>query len=373
MQCRLNKNSYVSLDWFQKEQESIFSKYWIFYCLKPMVDKPNRFVAREINGIPIVVQNIDGSIRAFQNICLHRQNRLQTDEMGERRLICKYHGWGYGKSGEVLGVPLKETYFNIEKELCGRRLVQYAVEEVGGLIFINLSMSPISISEQFGERLLNEISSASDSFDREILVAKFSHKYNWKMVYENLRDSLHPRFLHRQTITRDVQIDPSAVPPDLEHIVTRKAHVSELSNGGAVHTFTHDMTPPYADKVERWGNTDAYFNWVLFPNTHIVSPNGGYLFWVEHHHPVSPTETEITIYCMTSKKKGSLPASVLWEQFKAAKKILDEDNIAMEHVQSVIAYGPEYGLLGEGEFAVQEFQNFIADCVERGSRGDSDV
>ena len=316
MQCRLNKNSYVSLDWFQKEQESIFSKYWIFYCLKPMVDKPNRFVAREINGIPIVVQNIDGSIRAFQNICLHRQNRLQTDEMGERRLICKYHGWGYGKSGEVLGVPLKETYFNIEKELCGRRLVQYAVEEVGGLIFINLSMSPISISEQFGERLLNEISSASDSFDREILVAKFSHKYNWKMVYENLRDSLHPRFLHRQTITRDVQIDPSAVPPDLEHIVTRKAHVSELSNGGAVHTFTHDMT---------------------------------------------------------SKKKGSLPASVLWEQFKAAKKILDEDNIAMEHVQSVIAYGPEYGLLGEGEFAVQEFQNFIADCVERGSRGDSDV
>ena len=77
-----------------------------------------------------------------------------------------------------------------------------------------------------------------------------------------------------------------------------------------------------------------------------------------------PGKTEITIYCMTAKVNGSLPSSVLWEQMKGAKAVLDEDNDAMEDVQSVVARGPINAVIGDGEHAISALQNWIASRVK---------
>ena len=110
--------------------------------------------------------------------------------------------------------------------------------------------------------------------------------------------------------------------------------------------------------VHRRGNQDAYFNWLPFPNTHILSPDGGYSFSVEHHHPVSPTQTEITAYFMTAKKRRPvawLPAT-LWEMAKGAKRVLDEDAAVMEEVQR--AFGRESRPVRQGMY---EFENRTTD------------
>jgi phenylpropionate dioxygenase-like ring-hydroxylating dioxygenase large terminal subunit len=211
------------------------------------------------------------------------------------------------------------------------------------------------------------MTSASESFDREVLVSKITCKFNWKLIYENLRDVIHARFLHPQTLTQDILIEPDPLPADHAELMRRTPHMSEFSSGGPIHTLIRDATPAYGPKVERWGDTDAYFNWLLFPNTHVVSPNGGYCFSIEHHHPVGPDTTEITVYYMTAKAKGAMPGSVLWEHLQAAKRVLDEDHQAMEEVQKSVGHGPRTAVLGAGEHEIGALQNWIIAYVGQGN------
>jgi phenylpropionate dioxygenase-like ring-hydroxylating dioxygenase large terminal subunit len=365
MKSGFENSRYQTAASFESEQQEIFSKLWIFFCLRMMVDKPHQFVTRDIAGIPVVVQNVDGEPRAFRNVCLHRQSKLQIDDFGMRRLVCPYHGWSYGPAGEVIHIPLNDEYFGISPaEICNMKLERFHIAVIGQLVFINVDQDPLPIEEQFSPALIEQLASASNSFDREVLISKKTCDFDWKLIYENLRDSAHPQFLHKKTLTKDVEINLDPVPENVEEIAGRVPIISELSGGGRVHELVHDLTPSYAPKVERWGAEDAYFNWLLFPNTHIVSPNGGYMFSIEHHHPVAPGKTEITVYCVTAKVNGSLPASVLWEQMKGAQAVLDEDNSAMEGVQHVVARGPVNPVLGGGEHAIAALQNWIASRVK---------
>lgn len=365
MKSAFENSRYQTATSFQLEQRDIFSKLWIFFCLRMMVDKPHQFVTRDIAGVPVVVQNIDGEPRAFRNVCLHRQSKLQIDDFGTRRLVCPYHGWSYGAEGEVSHIPLNDEYFRITpSQTCGMKLEGFRLAVIGQLVFVNLDPDPLPIEQQFSPALIDQLESASNSFDREVLISKKNCDYDWKLIYENLRDSAHAQFLHRKTLNKDVEINLDPVPDNVSALAGRVPQLSELSGGGRLHELVHDVTPSYAAKVERWGDEDAYFNWLLFPNTHIVSPNGGYMFSIEHHHPIAPGKTEITIYCMTAKVNGSLPSSVLWEQMKGAKAVLDEDNDAMEDVQSVVARGPINAVIGDGEHAISALQNWIASRVK---------
>jgi phenylpropionate dioxygenase-like ring-hydroxylating dioxygenase large terminal subunit len=364
MQGRFDNNRYSSEDWLKLENERLFSKLWIFFCPKAMVDRPNRYMTREIAGVPVVVQNFDGEIRAFRNVCLHRQFPLQTEEFGERRLICGYHGWRYDADGSIAALPLNNDYHKLDDaEICRHRLKTYSVKILGEFVFINLDESPIPIEQQFSPAIIADLESMEGAFDREILIAKIHCDYNWKLIYENLKDVIHPRFLHQQSLALDVLIEPSDLPNDYYERQRQAPDLVKLSYGGAAHPFTNDRTPDYAARVERWRNVDAYFNWLLFPNTHVVSPNGGYVFSIEHHMPISPTRSELTIFYFTAKSKSHLPASVLWEHLQGAKEVLDEDNKAMDEVQKVVARGPQFATLGAGEYEIAEMQNWLSSHV----------
>ena len=100
----LSQLDYIDDGVFAQEQSRIFRKLWIFAGLRTLLDKPDSFLTRQIGGIPVVVQNFDGAIKAFRNQCAHRQAPLQMEEYGCRRLICRYHGWSYDNTGHVLSL-----------------------------------------------------------------------------------------------------------------------------------------------------------------------------------------------------------------------------------------------------------------------------
>jgi hypothetical protein len=129
--------------------------------------------------------------------------------------------------------------------------------------------------------------------------------------------------------------------------------LTDLSFGGAEGEISRDRPPAFAAWVDRWGTTDAYFNWLLYPNLHVLTPDGGYSFSIEHHRPVTPSLTEITAYFMTARKRRSVVwlAPTLWEMAKAAKRILDEDADVMEEVQRAI--GPNSVPVMQGRYEIQ--------------------
>ena len=215
MISRMQPKYYLSKDVFDLERKRIFSTLWLFAGIKQMLPEHNSFLTREVAGIPVVVQNFDGKIRAFENTCLHRSAKIQWEAFGRRPLLCRYHGWGYASDGSVQNIPFeKDIYqFSSEDRRC-LKLREFAVELVGGIIFINLAAEPILITEQFSAAFLETLAASSDTYDTEVMHTTWQGKFNWKLAYENLRDSNHVRFVHARSLAKYVTfqsvVDPVA-------------------------------------------------------------------------------------------------------------------------------------------------------------------
>lgn len=59
-------------------------------------DKP---LAATLLDEAIVVVRLDGQVRAFRDLCVHRGTALSLGWVEEGSLRCAYHGWKYGPDG----------------------------------------------------------------------------------------------------------------------------------------------------------------------------------------------------------------------------------------------------------------------------------
>ena len=72
----LPKDAYLSKEWFDKEQELIFSKTWQFAGFAEDVSEHGSYTALQVGKHPIVVINNNGKLNAFHNVCRHRGTPL---------------------------------------------------------------------------------------------------------------------------------------------------------------------------------------------------------------------------------------------------------------------------------------------------------
>jgi phenylpropionate dioxygenase-like ring-hydroxylating dioxygenase large terminal subunit len=345
LQPVLPATAYIDQDWYGKERDLIFKRLWQFYGFASQFEKPNQFVAKKIFDIPIVVQNFNGELRAFENICLHRLAPIQTEPQGCRPLTCRYHGWNYGADGHVAAIPFeKEVYVFAEdakQKMCLRR---FGVERVGGLIFINLSDNPLPIEKQFSREFLDSLAGVSNHFDAIMETKTFHRRFNWKMIFENLRDGLHPSFLHRDTLYKNVKFD--AKPPPVGGV---EAYLAEpdavdpyqemqdyFSKGGPDTKLEKNNPAEWKTKVERYGSEDVYYNWLAFPNLHIASGDGGHAFIIEHYIPRGPGLTDVEVCYLTAKRKELIPEAegLLQHRMRGAEDIFEEDFTILEQTQA---------------------------------------
>jgi len=370
---------YLSEEIFRREQEKVFKRLWIFFGLTTMLADHNSFIARTMSGIPVVVQNFNGELRAFENLCVHRQSPLQWEESGRRPLVCRYHGWGYDVGGYVENIPSEKEIYRFERgEREQLRLRRFALEIVGSLVFINLSDEPLAIGEQFSADFIESLRTSSDIYDSEVLVAKARTGFHWKLAYENLRDANHPRYVHAQTLARNVNFHASIDEAQHRRAVEvcsggssggRGAQMELLrtfSFGGADTTLNELKPLEWHDVVERYGNLDHYYNWLAYPNLHIASGSGGYSFTIEQHNPVSPGVTELVVYWLTARKKRPYPAmpAVLHASLNGGFKVLEEDIKVMEMVQKALHFEAPLPRQGDYEFLNKMVERWYVELME---------
>lgn len=377
MRSRMRPHHYLSQEIFDREQEKIFRKVWLFAGLKTLLPANNSFITRRIAGIPVVVQNFNGTLRAFENVCLHRSALIQSGAVGCRPLVCPYHAWRYSEHGEVANIPDCDAIYGFaEDERRTLRLREFALHAVGNLLFVNLSDDPFPIEEQFDPAFLDLLESSSDSYDTEVMTTTWHGRFNWKLAYENLRDSNHPRFVHARTLAREVDFVPG-VDVDLAAESLRDLEATDPGSlrremrrfsFGGVDGRRSDMRGfPFWDRIERWpGEEDAYYNWLAFPNLHIASPNGGRSFTIEHHIPLAPDRTDIEIYWFTARKKQpyATSAQVLLSSMHGSKLVVGEDVEVMERVQAALHAGAPVSNQGSYEFMNRLVERWYALMME---------
>ncbi|MEQ7868433.1 aromatic ring-hydroxylating dioxygenase subunit alpha [Xanthomonas sp. WHRI 8393] len=348
MRSRMHPSYYLSTDIFAREQRKIFRKVWLFAGLKTLLPDNNCFITRRLAGIPVLIQNFQGRLRAFENVCLHRSALLQTAAVGKRPLVCPYHAWKYDADGRVENIPECAAVYGFdEEERRGLKLREFALREVGSLLFVNLDPDPMPIEEQFSADFIALLESSSNAYDTEVMVTTWHGRYNWKLAYENLRDANHPRFVHPKTLAKSVNFTPQVNEEQAKESMDAlqdtsptalRREMRRFSFGGPEAPIPKLQHFGWHDKVERWGKQDAYFNWLAFPNMHIASSNGGYSFTLEHHIPVAPDRTDLEIYWFSARRKQPYGSSsqVLLAQMHGSKVVVGEDVDIMERVQSAL-------------------------------------
>lgn len=342
MYLGLPQNDYLDSAVFAQEQACIFRKLWIFAGLRTLLAEPDSFLTRSIGGVPVVIQNFDGTLKAFRNQCAHRQAPLQLEEYGQRKLTCRYHGWTFDQAGAVRGIPGEHRlYHYTETERSQLCLDVFAVQCIGNLVFVNLDTNPLPIEEQFSDELRQQLVQISGHFGSQAIHTMMPSAYNWKLNFENVLDYNHVPFVHPQTFRPLMKKGPEHEPRfPVDEVPVETATLRELSFSGKTPLQIHSW--PWHALVERFGNEDAYYNYFLYPSVNFISV-GGYIFLIQQFDPIAPDRTDVRFTLATARTTQRIPAlpAILWGHMKGEKRVLDEDKVILEALQrSLHAGGP---------------------------------
>jgi phenylpropionate dioxygenase-like ring-hydroxylating dioxygenase large terminal subunit len=348
------KHHYFAPDIFDVEAERLFRTGWHFACLAPEVANDRDFVCVDYPGAAIVIQNFKGALKAFQNVCTHRFNKIQTEERGNRPLTCGYHAWSFDSSGFPAGMPRKAQVLegNASREsLC---LTQYRVELCGKFVFIGLGSVDGSLRDHLGPfyGVLEEI---SRHIGGETHFGSVPHAVNWKLLVENVVECYHCAVAHTETFIPagfgKLPIDQVEISGS--HSSCHFPRQADGRDGLRKRMFSH--------LAKREFSHDSFYHIYIFPNLFIASTEG-MSFYVGHAIPVGPEQSVLRLRYLEPNVDFSAGQRI--RQDKIAQetnaiglRLVEEDRTILQNVQKGIRIADKPGVIGADEVRVKAFMD----------------
>ena len=268
---RLQREAYVSEQWFEREKKELFSKNWALAGVVSDFRESGDYKTLQIgNDSLIVIKDGDGQLKTFHNICRHRGTELLEGRGNTGRFImCPYHNWVYNLDGGLRGLPAAKACFpDLDKK--GVNLIPASIGIFHNLVFVNPSEKPEERFEDWlggldsvawPHNLLSEHLEESEEFVYEI-------NCNWKVFMENGLDGYHLAYLHKETLGGPLH-DKNVWEPFGRHLVWWSTE-----REGVKHRI-----PQFVEKASKGATTvkDAeepgYGGvYAIFPNT-LITPN----------------------------------------------------------------------------------------------------
>jgi len=196
---------YTDQRFFDLEQEHIWKRSWLLAAHKDELPEEGCYQLWENAGQPvIIVRAANDKINAFYNTCSHRGAPVITDASGKRPLLtCKYHGWSYNHSGELIALRDTEDFRNLDKSCRGLRSVR--CETFGNFIFVNFDDEAPGLLEWLGP-IADEWKEFQFENTRLAQRHIFDLNCNWKIAMEANTEVYHVPSIH-----------PTTVSPMLDH------------------------------------------------------------------------------------------------------------------------------------------------------------
>jgi Rieske 2Fe-2S family protein len=157
-----------------------------------MGQQPGSFTLTSVAGENVLlVRDVDGTIGAFANRCMHRGTELVdstadvTSACFDHVIRCPYHFWAYGFDGSLRASPWVDGIDSADFSLH-----RFCVEQWGGFVFVRLA--------PLGPALIDEIGGLAARFDRfpldQLVVGRtidYDVAANWKVLAENYNECYH--------------------------------------------------------------------------------------------------------------------------------------------------------------------------------------
>ena len=208
---------YHNATFHKLEQARVFKSSWVAVAELADVKNPGDVAPAEVAGMPIVIANDKGTIRAFHNVCSHRGAKLVHEKCSKRKtLLCPYHRWGYALDGRLMGTPdfdddetgkkvpeaLREKFRthhvkNFDKASMGLKPVR--IDSALGLAFVNLDETAPPLNEWLGD-LVPWLDDYMEATGLGKMHAShhitYDIKANWKLLIENFLEYYHLPAVH---------------------------------------------------------------------------------------------------------------------------------------------------------------------------------
>lgn len=249
------RQPYITDDWhvssriyrdptiFARELTTVFKKTWVFVAHETEIPSAGDYKTAHIGRQPVIVNRgaDTGEINVMFNRCRHRGSAVCQREYGNANFFrCAYHGWTYGSSGELVGVPFDDGYgTDFDKSAMGLVHVP-RVESYRGFVFASLDASVPPLAESLGNaaRYLDFIADiGTDGPELSSNVHKLVYRGNWKLQIENTIDPYHFSFTHKSWL--DILKDRTGKSsPWVKNVRTNPDWRGiDLGGGHAVHEY----------------------------------------------------------------------------------------------------------------------------------------
>jgi phenylpropionate dioxygenase-like ring-hydroxylating dioxygenase large terminal subunit len=328
---------YTDQLYLEKEKSNLFERVWIYAGLSSSIHSSGDYFTIEVAGKEIVVHNLLGKISSYINICPHRGGPLVLEKFGNGAPVCKYHGWSF-RDGQALTGVSNLNWFNEDQstDACSRELVSVAVELVGPAIFINLAKNPMPMSDQFSDEVLNALRGYGET--GVSISTDFHSPLNWKLNIENVKDYLHPYYVHPETFKPLLEFGEtktermksvSKSPPEYGEDTSLK-ELSYVLQGDFSLSSKDQWWSGY---IKRTQKDNCYQNIFLFPNTNFCSVSGAH-YVIQQYLPHSPQSFNYRLTVALPEVLHKFDSKeLLLALLKIERDVIKEDDVILVKVQ----------------------------------------
>jgi phenylpropionate dioxygenase-like ring-hydroxylating dioxygenase large terminal subunit len=166
---------------------------------------PGSYATKTVMGRSVLLTRIsDGTVKAFNNVCLHRQSRVVTGCGTAKRFSCPYHAWTYDNTGHLMAIPGREGFPEAAGKLTTKSagLTELPATEYAGFLWVSLDPEAgLDIAAHLGP-LADELDSWGIGRWSPLGEKVLNTPINWKLAVDTFAENYHFATVHRETFAK---------------------------------------------------------------------------------------------------------------------------------------------------------------------------
>ncbi|MGO9185542.1 aromatic ring-hydroxylating oxygenase subunit alpha [Mycobacterium sp.] len=194
---RVDAREYTSVERHERDRAMILaSPQLVGYASE--LPGAGTYCTKTVMGRSILLTRASaGSVRAFHNVCLHRQSRVASGCGTAQRFTCPYHAWTYDNTGKLVGLPSREGFPDVAVRSDG--LTELPAAEFAGFLWVGLDPgATLDVAAHLGP-LADELDSWGIGRWSPLGEKVLDCPINWKLAVDTFAENYHFATVHRQT------------------------------------------------------------------------------------------------------------------------------------------------------------------------------
>ena len=341
------------------EFEKIFSNNWFFAGMTTDVPENNSYLTLNIFDYPVLIQNFKGEIKAFQNICPHRFNKIQTETRGKGSFMCNYHNWSFDKDGKPKTIPQKNVFDTDCDEFKCLQVKALKLAQAGKFLFVSLNNDVEPIETYLGV-FHNKLLEISNAINNNFYFNDDEQSINWKIIVENVVEAYHCPAIHQETL--------------YGMGFCRKPEANDqYDNGHSVADYPKMDDAPPENKILKYLQNrqlqhNTFRHYFIFPNL-LISSTEATSIYVGNVLPVSSEKTILRkrffdpVFNDDFEPKPAVHNAFLEMVKTSINQILAEDKVVLEQIQKNMPFVKKTYFLGNEEKRIAAFHKKYLETI----------